>query len=360
MATRLKKTSTVLLIWTVAGLLYSAQSYYYRLELGRPVKWLPTLAVDAPYFILWALFTPIALLVSRRFQFTRENWGRLLLPHFTLALLVPLGHAVLYNLYRFILTAGVENGVDLRRIFLNAAGNVDYGILVYFVLLLVINVLDYYGRFQKERTQNAELETALVQSQLNALKMQLQPHFLFNTLNSIAVLIKDNPERAAETVSHLSELLRHVLKNVDDQFTNLKQEVDFIRQYLAIEQVRFGDRLKIRFDIPTVLDQTPVPSLILQPLVENAIRHGIAGKIGPGLIALTASKSDKKLCLEVYDNGRGYETETSKGQFGLGLKITRERLHSLYGENFEMNFSQAQEGGTRLVLQIPIPQETLQ
>jgi len=354
---KFKKKAIIFLVWSVAGLLYSAQSYFYRSEIGQQVRWLTMLTVDAPYFMFWTFLTPIAVRASRRFQLTRQNWGPGLTIHISIAAGTALAHAFVYNTYRVILLAGEGSEVTIRRIYLNAISTFDYALLVYFVLLLVINVLDYYKRFQQARTQNAELQTALVQSQLDTLKMKLQPHFLFNTLNSISVLIKDNPARAAETVEHLSDLLRHVLKNVEDHFTSLKQEIDFIQKYLSIEQVRFGERLCVQFAIPENLHEIPVPSVILQPLVENAIRHGIAEKMGPGLVSLKASKNRKKLQLEIFDSGNGYLPEKSRSEFGLGLQITRDRLTSLYAEDFALKFEN-EANGTRVILEIPIPSET--
>jgi len=354
---KIKKTAIIFLIWTVAGLFYSSHSYYYRLEIGQNVEWLNMFTRDAPYFILWSLFTPVALFVSRKFKFSRNNWGRLFWIHLLFMIMISFTHAIIINTYRLILTSGLWSDQAFQRIYINSIANVDYGMLVYCVMLLIINVIDYYGRFQKERSQNAELEVALTQAQLNALKMQLQPHFLFNTLNSISVLIKENPQQAGEMIGHLSNLLRKVLKNAKDQFNTLKKEVDFITQYLAIEQVRFGERLKVKIDIPLDLETIEVPSLILQPLVENAIRHGIAKKSGDGIISLSALKEDDKLCLQVFDNGKGFDMKKPDSQFGIGLQITRDRLQSLYEQNYKLELTHPTNGGTQFVLKIPIPLE---
>lgn len=246
MSKKIKHVLVILLVWTFVGLLYSIQSYYYRSQVGQEVQWAFILLVDTPYFILWSFFTPIPLLISRTFPFIKSRWISLIFIHFFLATGVAFIHAFIYNAFRLFVTLktegtlpGAEYGLYFERVYLNAIANFDYGMLVYFVVLLVINAIEYYNRFQQERTNTAELQTALVQSQLNALRMQLQPHFLFNTLNSIAVLIKENPGRAGETINQLSDLLRYSLKNAQEQFVALETELEFIKRYLAIEQTRF-------------------------------------------------------------------------------------------------------------------------
>ena len=358
MQKKVKNILLIIIIWTITGLLYSAQSYYYRLQIGQQVEWLSIMLVDTPYFLLWAFFTPVAIFAYRRFPFSKNNWLRFIAIHIFLAAFISFTHSFIYNTFRLFVTASENNGFEFERVYLNAVANFDYGLLVYFVTLLVINIFDYYRRLQLERTENAELQTALIQSHLSALKMKLQPHFLFNTLNSISVLIKDNPQKAGETINLLSDLLRQVLKNSDEQFNELEKEIEFLNHYLAIEQVRFGERLKIKLAIDPLLKKTLVPSLILQPLVENAVRHGIAQKRGLGIIEIKAYKNNQRLHLEVIDNGKGFDSQKPKEEWGLGLKITRERLNSLYKNNFKMNIQPAENGGTLATLQIPIPLET--
>ncbi len=315
---KLKYILIILLIWLIIGLLYSAQSYYYRIQIGQDVEWIFTLLVDTPYFILWAFFTPIPLFVSRKFPPVKSRLLSLIFIHASLALSVAFIHALLYNTFRLFVTMKFEGtlveadfGSYFDRVYLNTVANFDYGTLVYFVVLFVIYAIDYYNRLQEEHTHTANLRTALVQSQLNTLKIQLQPHFLFNTLNSIAVLIKENPQHAEETINQLSDLLRYSLINADKQFVPLENELEFTKRYLAIEQTRFGERLEISMKVDSSLDKILVPSFILQPIVENAVRHGIANKRGKGLINISIIIRDAKINIRVSDDGKGIETESA-------------------------------------------------
>ncbi|MCB0282136.1 MAG: histidine kinase [Calditrichae bacterium] len=358
MSEKIKNASVVLLIWTAVGFLYSLQSYYYRIQVNQQADWLKILMVDTPYFVFWSFFTPIPLYFSRRFPFVKKNWLSLLVIHFMLAMVIAFIHSLIYMTFRMYITIGSFQDIEIASIYINAVANFDYGILVYFVILLVLNVLEYYKRFQQEKTQNAELQSALITAQLDALKMKLQPHFLFNTLNSISVLIKDNPQKAGETVNRLSDLLRHVLNNVDDQFTELENEISFIRQYLAIEKVRFGERLTVTIELDDGLKKVPVPSLLLQPIVENAIRHGIARRRGKGVIDIKVFKNNHFLTIDVSDNGIGYNPQKGELEKGLGLKITTDRLKSLFGDEYKLNIVAVKSGGTKVSLQIPVPGES--
>jgi len=337
----------------IIGLLYSAQSYFYRAQIGQQVQAWDILLVDTPYFLFWAALAPLALLLARRLPFSKSSWWRFALVHFVAGAIVAFLHALVYNSYRLWVSPG-ESGFSFERIYLNAVASFDYGMLVWFVILLVVYTLDYYRHLQEQVRRNAELQSALVQSQLNALKMKLQPHFLFNTLNSIAVLIQENPVQATETLNRLSNLLRHVLQNIDDQFSTLDEEIAFTKQYLAIEQVRFGERLKIEYDLASGLGSQAVPALILQPLVENAVRHGIAQKSGAVLIRISATRDNGRLTLQVYDNGKGIQSGRQKS--GMGLIITQDRLQSLYENEYAMQIEKATEGGTLATLRIPLAQ----
>ena len=217
MSDKTKKIVIILLMWFITGLLYSAQSYYYRTQIGQQVDWLLIILTDTPYFLFWAIFTPIPVYVLNRIPFAKTNLLQFFIFHIILALAVSFIHAYLYNSYRLLING---NTFSFNRAYLNAIANFDYGLLVYFVVLLIVGVYDYYIRYQ-------HAQTALAQSQLETVRMKLQPHFLFNTLNSIAVLIKENPKQAGDTIKSLSDLLRHVLKNMENQFTELEKEINF-------------------------------------------------------------------------------------------------------------------------------------
>jgi two-component sensor histidine kinase len=218
----------------------------------------------------------------------------------------------------------------------------------------IAQALRFYQRSKDRERHEAELESRLVQARLQALRMQLNPHFLFNTLNSIASLVYEEPQAADEMIGSLSELLRLALDDSTGQEITLREELNFLDKYLLIEQARFGERLRIEKEIePEALDAT-VPILILQPLVENAVKHGIETQLAPGVVRVVAKKSGDKLLLQVADNGRGAEAASDgKLKEGVGLSNTRSRLRELYGEGGSLIIRAGETGGFLAEIQIP-------
>src|SRR5205085_3675512 len=222
---------------------------------------------------------------------------------------------------------------------------------------------DYYRRHQQEELKISRLEAALAhaqleitQAQLQALKMQLQPHFLFNTLNSISTLLDEDVEAADEMLARLGDFLRLTLDNSGAQEVTLQEELEFLRCYLEIERVRFQDRLAVELKIDADALAARVPNLILQPLVENAIRHGIVARRGPGRIEIRASRTDGLLRLQVKDNGPGLHADSGASptlKRGLGFALTRERLERLYATRQSLTLVDAPEGGLEVTLEIP-------
>jgi sensor histidine kinase YesM len=227
-----------------------------------------------------------------------------------------------------------------------------FNLLIYWVIVAVSFAFDYYGKFRERELRAAELEKSLAQAKLQALQMQLNPHFLFNSLHSISALMHQDVEAADRMIVRLSDLLRAALENSDAQEVTLRAELKFLQSYLEIEQIRFGRRLKVTMEIsPDTLDAR-VPNLILQPLLENAIRHGIEPHAKPGLIELRAQRANGELTLEVSDNGAGVSDANSLDE-GVGLSNTRARLRTLYGEAHRFELGNRPEGGLRVRLTIP-------
>lgn len=200
-----------------------------------------------------------------------------------------------------------------------------------------------------------ELKARLTSAKLQALRMQINPHFLFNTLNSIAARVYVNPRAADEMLSDLSELLRRSLESMEEQEISLAQELEFIGGYISIEQRRFGERLRVEQNVPDELRRALVPALILQPLVENAIRHGIEPRRGPGLIAIEAKQEGKHLHLSVRDDGRGVPGADLNGSArrGIGLANIQARLQGLYGPAQSFSFGKAKPQGCRVDIRLP-------
>lgn len=227
-------------------------------------------------------------------------------------------------------------------------------LVMYWLVVYAHLGCQYYLRYQEREVETAQLQRELVEARLEALRMQLNPHFLFNTLHAISGLIHDSPETADRVIARLSELLRLSLDQTKPQEVPLCEELAFLDHYLEIEQTRFAERLQIEKQISPETQQALVPYLILQPLVENAIRHGIEPREDLGLLRICASRNDGRLELSVRDNGNGLSgNEEPTSQHGIGLSNTRSRLGHLYGKNFRLELVSAEGGGLEARIEIP-------
>lgn len=295
------------------------------------------------------------LWLARRFPFDRARAGRWTLCHMGFALLYAAAYSVVYSalVHGQVSVRGnvFQFGETVRKLLIfYTYGNVAY----YWLVLLGHQGWHYYQRYRERERQAAELEGQLARARLEALRMQLNPHFLFNTLNTIAALIHDQPEAADRTLTRLSELLRLTLEGHDQQEIPLSEELGFLERYLEIEQTRFGDRLAVVFDIPADLHGALVPALILQPIVENAIRHGVEKREEGGRITVAARRQRDRLELCVADNGPGLPAGLPAfPREGIGLTNTRSRLHHLYGEGAGLVFQPAPHGGVQATLTLP-------
>jgi sensor histidine kinase YesM len=215
----------------------------------------------------------------------------------------------------------------------------------------ITHALTYYRRAQERERKAVELEARLADAKLDALRMQLHPHFLFNTLNAISTLVHKDPHAADEMIANLSELLRATL-DAEGQEIPLRRELDLLSRYLEIQQARFGDRLKIERQIDAAALDALVPTLILQPLVENAIRHGIEPQTTAGVVAIRAQRKDSVLQLGVADNGGGLQKSTGKSS-GIGLTNTKARIEELYGNAGRLVLNSKSGEGFSVEIEIP-------
>ena len=220
--------------------------------------------------------------------------------------------------------------VDCYRAYFGLGFYID--LIIASLIIIAVHALLYYRRFRASELEQAALKTQLAQARLSALKMQLHPHFLFNTLHSISSLVLEDPPKANSMIARLGDFLRLTLDHSGQQLVTLKEETEFLRCYLEIEQVRFGDRLTVEFQIEPATLAAEVPHLILQPVVENAIQHAIAPRATPGAIQVAAKQTSGLLRLEVTDDGPGLTISSNALESqGLGLKNVRARLEQLYG-----------------------------
>jgi len=330
--------------WTLVALFFASQTYLSYKYSGGQAHIGIILKINLGDWYLWGLLAPGIICLARRFPIERKHW----VPSTTQHLVAGVGIALLKwwldNLFRRY-ALGLPKGMALAYVF---HGNfVTYGILV-----AATQGYLYYERYRNGELRSAELTAQLAQAQLQVLRMQLHPHFLFNTLNSIATLIHKDPDAADRMTARLSDLLRLTLENVGVQEVPLARELEFLESYLEIERTRFSDRLVVRIDaVPETLDAS-TPYLILQPLVENAIRHGIAARSSPGCVVIRAARDGNMLLLEVKDDGPGIRSEAVPRN-GVGISGTRARLEKLYGEAHRFELINAEGGG--LVVKLAFP-----
>jgi signal transduction histidine kinase len=316
------KYGTIAGIWTLFALCVTGQNYAVLSLAGKPVSWLQAFSVTAAYSYLWAAATPIVLWLSRRFPLERRSWVPNSLLHIGLALVFGIFIKLTFELIVFAIHGELRGPLTSSRLMRSIGEMLDYEMMLYGIIVLIDHGVGYYQRYQQGRLRESQLETQLAQSQLQALKMQLDPHFLFNTLHTISELVHEDPEAAERMIVRLSELLRLSLENAGTQEVPLRKELDFLERYLEIEKIRFEDRLSVRFDIdPGALDAR-VPNLILQPLVENAIRHGIANSAEGGSVSIVARRDGTRLELEVSDTGSGTSNPMLPVREGVGIANT--------------------------------------
>src|SRR2546421_8179208 len=344
-------------VWTVLAFVFTCQLYYtYRLS-DRPLTWSDAASSQFIYPYVWAVGTIIVLAFANRFPLEgRARWRNALLPLLFATLFAIAVSGAFQITYHFLFVNSPEHPyqawMTVQWIIYNSTEN--YGI--YGLILLLGQVFRYYRRFREGQLRASQLETQLTQAQLQALKMQLHPHFLFNTLHSISALIRRDPDAADKMIARLGDFLRLTLENSGAQEVSLQKELEFLKCYLEIERVRFRDRLTTRLDIePRALDAA-VPNLILQPIVDNAIRHGVAPRSAPGHVEISAKRGEPALRIQVRDNGPGLSAITAPDEGfgeGLGLTNTRARLARLYGAAHRFELEDAPGGGLLVTLEIP-------
>ncbi len=334
--------------WTLLGLSFASQFYISSAKAGLEVGWRQAVGYAlGDWYVFAALSVPVIQL-ARRFRFEAGGWGRSLAVH--------LIGGVTFSFAYMVIRAWIgqwQSGVAFPEVFKSLlVKSWHYNLLVYWVILAVSQAFDYYRKYRERELHASELEKNLAQAKLQALQMQLNPHFLFNTLHSISSLMHKDVEAADRMIMRLGDMLRAALEGSDTQEVPLRDELKFLQRYLEIEQIRFGDRLTVKLEIAPDTLEAQVPNLILQPLVENAIRHGIEPHARPGRIELHAYRQADVLRLDVCDNGAGLRNHDLSKE-GVGLSNTRARLQELYGQAHRFGLGNAPGGGFLVQLTIP-------
>jgi len=359
----------VLAVWMLIGLSFTLNYFFFAAHYVAIFEHPPTLGQmlvwELPYWLLWAGLAPPIFLFTRRFPLDRERWLKNSFLHILACIVLSIAHRAIYLIIGWLLHVAAYQKLDTIPDLYSSdiLFNLPTGFMSYGTIFLVSYVIDYYRRHQEEELKISRLKTELAQAQLQvteaqlqALKMQLHPHFLFNTLNSISALLDEDVDAADQMLARLGDLLRLTLENSGAQQVTLQEELEFLRCYLEIERVRFHDRLAVNMFIdPETLDAR-VPNLILQPIVENAIRHGIVSRIAPGEIEIRANRSDGVLRLLVKDNGPGLQggaAPTGRIKEGLGLANTRARLQQMYGASHQFEIANVPEGGLQVIIEMP-------
>ena len=336
---------------TLLGVFSTLQSYRLSvLSVKDPmtIEVSRLLVLNLTYWYVPAAVTSLIFRLAHRFPFDSGKRVQALAAHASAAGLFSFVHLAGMVGVRALLwpgmikPAGVSWPLFLQRQYLT---NLDWALMTYSAIVGVSYALGYYRESQARALKAAQLETRLVEARLRTLEAELHPHFLFNTLHAISTLVHSNPDAADRMISRLSDLLRITFGRSGAARVPLQEEIEFLQKYLDIEQTRFQDRLAVTYDVDAETLDAEVPRLILQPLVENAIKHGVSKRIGPGTIRIASGRDGDVLWLEVQDNGAGLSGgPRDKGLGGVGLSNTRARLECLYGEAQSLELSEGAEG----------------
>jgi len=337
----------------LVGLMDASQAYLLLGALGRPLPLVRVLLINVSYWMTFAALVPAVFFLASRYRLDGPlRWRRIAIH--TLAavgfLLVHFSSAALVVLTR------PDMEQTLAERFLNLLRNYSAGnFLQYWAIVGVFYAVYYYQQAQTKELQAAHLQAVLTEAQRQALKSQLNPHFLFNTLNTIFVLAKKGQQTAVvETLSRLSDLLRATMDETRPPEIRLAEELTFLDTYLEIQRTRFSDRLGVEYDIGMETRDALVPTMILQPLLENAVRYGVSGQVGQALISIRAFREADTLNLEVSDNGPGFASKSrQESRTGIGLANTEARLRHLYGPRHMIRYSSQDVPGAVVTISLP-------
>jgi len=344
-------------IWSAGGLFDAIQSVLIMHAEGRRHPWLPLFATELASWLPWALATPVVIGLARRYPITRRVKPS----------------AVAVHLAAFVaITAVSETWSTVLQIQFNPWGNrrwptflntlsttLLYQILLlliaYALILMVTHVAAALERLARQQVETARLNEELSRAQLAALRSQIEPHFMYNTLNAIAGLVRDRRNDAAVgMIVGLSEFLRRALEDSHRAQVTLAEEVEYLQRYLDIQKVRFGDRLRLSLDIPAELLGAKVPNLLLQPLVENAIKHGISKRVAGGAVRVSGAQDKGMLRLSVYNDGPCTQEDFDATRTGVGIGNLRTRLQILHGARSQLTLTRGDADGVEVLVTLPL------
>jgi signal transduction histidine kinase len=351
--------------WTVVVVVFTTHEYLSGMANGRPVPLASAFYWSVSEWYTWALLTPGVFWLVRRFRLTRGAW----LSHAGILVVAGLGFSLTQILLQYALDTAIvwllgaghasvgtwlageraQTAVTLQYLLERKIG---FDFFVFCVIALAGHLLDYYRMYRDRELEASRLETELMRARLDALKNQLQPHFLFNALNAIAQLVHQDPAAAEAMIEDLAELLRRALDTGTHDEVKLEDELALLDAYCAIERARFAERLVVSLDVDPTTRSARVPALVLQPLVENAVRYAVQPRETGGRITVRAARRGSRLVLEVEDEGCGLPAPSARGN-GIGLTNTRSRLSALYGADHRFDIGNTSQGGVLVHIELP-------
>jgi two-component system, LytTR family, sensor kinase len=340
MKNRLRAWLAVWTGWTALALFFAVSTSLTYRSTGRPALWTLTIERSLSEWWLWALLTPLVVWLARRFPLQDGRIVRNAAVHIAAGVVVALVKTALDRIVFALLS-----GFWMYWL----ASTLALQFVIYAGLVAAAHGVEYYRRSRDRE----HVEAQLTETRLQLLSMQLQPHFLFNTLNTIAEMVHEDPDKADTMIAGLSDLLRRTLDLGAVQEIPLSDELELVSRYLEIQKARFGDRLRAHVSVAPGALEALVPTLLLQPLVENAIRHGLAARVDAGCIDIEARIERDNLIIMVTDEGSGDEEETIGGPERVGLGNTRARLETLYGNACRLELTRAPGRGARVTIEIP-------
>jgi len=338
------------MFWTLLGLIFT-------LSMFAMSGWMGSLLLSLSQWWSWGLMAPLIFAIDRRLPFTDKQLARRVFAFLLISPLLTVVYVYLFAVARAVLHVVPWSYIQVSKHFAQQElGWFLWSGLIYWMIGGALQAFRYYERYLSSELRLERLERKFSEARLNALRMQLDPHFLFNALNTISSHVESDPKLTRTMIEHLGDLLRMSLETKDKQEVPLSEEMAFLEHYLAIQKIRFGDKLKVEIDVAPEVKYASVPSLIVQPLVENAIRHGISRRSSGGTVSVSAQRVDGRLEIRVRDNGvglpLGWSLEVSAG---VGLAVTRGRIAGLYPDGDSCFDVHARKGGgTEVEISLPL------
>jgi two-component system LytT family sensor kinase len=338
------------LAWTAVGAVFALPG------MAAGPNWRRALLLSLAQWWSWGLVAPFIVGVDRRLPFSEKQLARRILLHSLLSFPVTAAYMYVYAAVRALM--GFEQWAAVynpQTLLMALRGMFLWSWLVYWLIAGAWQVYQYYERYLSSELRMARLERQFTEARLNALRMQLDPHFLFNALNTISSQVERDPRLARSMIEHLGDLLRLSIESRDREEIPLAEELAFLDHYLAIQRIRFGDKLRIDMWIDPDVMYASVPCLFIQPLVENAIRHGISRRASGGTVVVSAERANGSLLVRVIDDGVGLPPGWTLGaSAGLGLSLTRDRIAGLYPNGSQFDIRHRPEGGTEVEIALPL------